>query len=256
LFLAHNRQWILRFAANGVAEVELGRDGRRGKVLCLAVKYWLRTLQMDKEEPVRVCYEWQVNNLEFDSWARKLSEHLSKIGLGYIWQDLRVNTVSGICKKIKQRYNDIERQNLFANIKEKRSLILYSEMGQEWTREEYIVCCTRKERSELAWFKTGIWKPRVMRKGLEKGRCPLCSENEDAVHLLLKCSETRKWRKQFLSMKWLRLNEWIVFKKIQNCTNITELRNTGSFLYKIKCKWENKIRNLSSELGSSVVVIR
>jgi hypothetical protein len=47
---------------------------------------------MDKEEIERVCYEWQVNNLEFDSWARKLSEQLSKIGLGYIWQDLRVNT--------------------------------------------------------------------------------------------------------------------------------------------------------------------
>jgi hypothetical protein len=33
---------IPRFAVNGVAEVELRRDSRRGKVLCLAVKYWLR----------------------------------------------------------------------------------------------------------------------------------------------------------------------------------------------------------------------
>jgi hypothetical protein len=72
---------------------------------------------MDKEELVRVCYEWQVNNLEFDSWARKLSEQLSEIRLGYIWQDLRVNTVRGICKKIKERCNDMEWQNLFANIK-------------------------------------------------------------------------------------------------------------------------------------------
>jgi hypothetical protein len=64
---------IPRFAANRVAEVELGRGSRRGKVLRLAVKYWLRTLQMDKEELVRVCYERQVNSLEFDSWARKLN---------------------------------------------------------------------------------------------------------------------------------------------------------------------------------------
>jgi hypothetical protein len=94
-----------------------------------------------------------------------------------------------------------------------------------------------------------------MRKGFEKGRCPLCSEDEDAIHILLKCSETRKWREQFLSRKWLRLNEWIVFMKIINCTNIIELRNIGSYLYKIKCKWENKIRNLSSELGSRAVAI-
>jgi hypothetical protein len=65
---------IPRFAANGVAEIQLARDSRRGKVLCLAVKYWLRTLQMDKEELVRVCYEWQVNNFDFDSWASKLNE--------------------------------------------------------------------------------------------------------------------------------------------------------------------------------------
>jgi hypothetical protein len=108
---------------------------------------------------------------------------------------------------------------------------------------------------DTAWFKTGIWRLRGMRKGSEKGRWPLCSEEEDPIHILLKCSETRKWREQFLSRKWLRLNEWIVFKKIINCNNIIELRNIGSYLYKIKFKWENKIRNLSSEWGSRTVVI-
>jgi hypothetical protein len=44
-------------------------------------------------------------------------------------------------------------------------------MKQEWAREKYIsCCCTRTERSGLAWFKTGIWKLRGMRKGFEKGR--------------------------------------------------------------------------------------
>jgi hypothetical protein len=45
------------------------------------------------------------------------------------------------------------------------------------------------------------------------------------------------------------LNEGIAYKKIIKCTNITKLRNIGNYLYKTKCKWENKIRNLSSELG-------
>jgi hypothetical protein len=122
-------------------------------------------------------------------------------------------------------------------------------MKQERAREEYIVCCTSNERSGLAWFKTSIWKLRGMRKEFEKGRCTLCSKDEDAIHILLKCLETRKWREQFLSRKWLMLNEWIAFKKIITCTNIINLRNIGSYLYKIKCKWENKIRNLSSEVG-------
>jgi hypothetical protein len=45
------------------------------------------------------------------------------------------------------------------------------------------------------------------------------------------------------------LNEGIAYKKIINCNNIIELRNIGIFLYKIRCKWENSIKNLSSELG-------
>jgi hypothetical protein len=77
----------------------------------------------------------------------------------------------------------------------------------------------------------------------------LCSEDENAIHILLKCLETRKWREEFLSRNWLILNEWIAYKKIINCINIIELRHKGSYLYKIKCKWENKIRNLSSEVG-------
>jgi hypothetical protein len=70
-------------------------------------------------------------------------------------------------------------------------------MKQEWAREEYIVCCTWNERSGLAWFKTGIRKLRGMRKGFVKGRCPLCSKNEDAIHTLLKCSETRSGGNNF-----------------------------------------------------------
>jgi hypothetical protein len=95
-----------------------------------------------------------------------------------------------------------------------------------------------------------------MRKGFEKGGCRLCIEDEGAIHILLKCSETRKCREQFLSIKWLMLNEWTAYKKVINCTNIIELRNIGIYLYKIKCKWENKIKNFSSELGSRNVVIR
>jgi hypothetical protein len=49
--------------------------------------------------------------------------------------------------------------NLFANIREKRSLIYYCEINLEWAREEYTVRCTRNKRRGLAWFET-IWKQR------------------------------------------------------------------------------------------------
>jgi hypothetical protein len=53
------------------AELELGRDSGRGKVMSTLVKYWQRILHMDKDELVRVCYDWQINNVQYDSWAKK-----------------------------------------------------------------------------------------------------------------------------------------------------------------------------------------
>jgi hypothetical protein len=83
------------------------------------------------------------------------------------------------------------------------------------------------------------------------------AEDEDAIHILLKCSETRKWRGQFLRRKWLVVHEWIAYKKIINCSNIIQLRNIGIHLHKIKCKWENKpgIYDLSWGGVSITVVI-
>jgi hypothetical protein len=43
-----------RFATNCVAELKLGTDNSRGKILCLVVKYWLTIMQMEKDELVKM----------------------------------------------------------------------------------------------------------------------------------------------------------------------------------------------------------
>jgi hypothetical protein len=43
---------VPRRAANGAAEIELGRDSRRGKTMSLTLKYWQRILCMDNQELV------------------------------------------------------------------------------------------------------------------------------------------------------------------------------------------------------------
>jgi hypothetical protein len=70
-----------------------------------------------------------------------------------------------------------------------------------WAREEYVTCCSRKDRSGMAQFKAGIWKLRGTRKGLENVRCPLSNEEEDAVHILFKCLVTRRLKEHLLSRK-------------------------------------------------------
>jgi hypothetical protein len=66
----------------------------------------------------------------------------------------------------------------------------------------------------------------------------------EAVYILLKCLETRTLRENPLSRKWQIINEELEYNKIINCTNTVELRNLGRYLYKIKSKWENRIKEL------------
>jgi hypothetical protein len=43
-------------------------------------------------------------------------------------------------------------------------------------------------------------------------------------------------------------NEEVAYKIIINCTNTVELRNLDRYLYKIKCKWENRIKEFQLDV--------
>jgi hypothetical protein len=51
--------------------------------------------------------------------------------------------------------------------------------------------CSRNKRNELDWMKAGVWKLRGIKRGWEKGTCPLYMGNEDVNHILLSCQETK-----------------------------------------------------------------
>jgi hypothetical protein len=101
-------------------------------------------------------YEWQMNNLKVDGWPNKLKE-LKQMRLAYVWQNRTEINVT-ICKTIRERCNDIQRQNMFADINAKNSLTFYSQINYEWGKECYIDKCTRKERIGIIWLKAGIWR--------------------------------------------------------------------------------------------------
>jgi predicted transcriptional regulator len=100
---------------------------------------------MESLEIVRTCYEWEVNNLNVEGWAKKSKEKLEIIGLAYILKIQAESNANKICKIIRERCNDIERQNIFSNISKLNSLEFYCKMKHEWDKESYIDECTRRE---------------------------------------------------------------------------------------------------------------
>jgi hypothetical protein len=115
-------------------------------------------------------------------------------------------------------------------------------MEHEWGKECYVERCTRKERMGMIWWRAGIWKLRRIRKGFERGRCPLCLGEEGAKHIILECCETKKWREKYVHSNWLNMNEDLTYKKITCCNNAKRLKAIGKYLFKSKFKWESKVK--------------
>jgi hypothetical protein len=92
-----------------------------------------------------MCYEWQINNLRVAGWAKKLKEELEIIGSAYIWENRTEINANKTRKTIRERWNDIERQNVFSNTSEKISFIFYCKMKHKRGKESYTDECVRKE---------------------------------------------------------------------------------------------------------------
>jgi hypothetical protein len=113
---------------------------------------------------------------------------------------------------VKERCNDTERQNMLAKFPDKSSLTIYRELNFSWGKKLYIECCSRKE-SGIVWLIAGIWQLEGVRRNADKGRCPLCLE-EDVKHILLECKETKYWREKLIHDKWLNMNKEVSYRKI------------------------------------------
>jgi hypothetical protein len=90
-----------------------------------------------------------------------------------------------------------------------------------------------------------MWKLKGLRKGAERGRCPLREEEMTASHILLKCKELKRWRVTILQqeMSTNKRKKTAYRKLIRNNTTL-ELDSLNKCLYKMKCKKENKIEKL------------
>lgn len=85
-----------------------------------------------------------------------------------------------------------------------------------------------------------FWELRGSRGNVEKRRCLLSTGEESDSHLLMKYSETQRWREELLKSEWPHINEEIAIRKILTNKSGTKQRNLGTFAHNIKCKCENQ----------------
>jgi hypothetical protein len=70
-------------------------------------------------------------------------------------------------------------------------------------------------------------------------------------------------RENFPDKKWLQINQAVVFNEFGWSSKTTDLRQLGTVLYKIRCKWEHHVKQSGGGRGgrggggggSSIVVV-
>jgi hypothetical protein len=96
-------QGTLNCAANGFAELELGRDSRRGKCKGQIVKYWYQVMFLSVENLVKQCYKRQKRNMSVRSWTMDLKEELCSDESSILWTEQQECNLRGISKILKDR---------------------------------------------------------------------------------------------------------------------------------------------------------
>jgi len=80
----------------------------------------------------RRSYGWKKRNIRVRSWIMELKEELYNTGLAFVWTKQRECDLTEITKIVKDRCNNIERQNILTKLEKKSSLTLYREMNFFW----------------------------------------------------------------------------------------------------------------------------
>ena len=100
---------ILNCAANGVAEMELGRETNRHKCTGHTVKYWYQNICLDTEDLAKKCYEWKKSDTSVRSWTKELKDELYNIELAFAYRKKHGCDLRELTKIVKDRCTDTER---------------------------------------------------------------------------------------------------------------------------------------------------
>jgi hypothetical protein len=63
-----------------------------------------------------------MSNMGVKMWTVKLIDDLHSIGPAFVWRKQHEGNMRGMIRVVKERYKDIERQNLLAHFAERSSL--------------------------------------------------------------------------------------------------------------------------------------
>jgi hypothetical protein len=131
-------------------------------------------------------------------------------------------------------------------MKEKRSIVFYNELKNNWEKKFYIEVCTQEARRGIGWWKTGICKLKGVRSNREQGICPLCNKEEGWSHVL-RCDETKSCREDLVDKRFTSVDPEIGIRRVATSKDKDKLQKFGLYLNMYKDKWKRAVIKYEEE---------
>jgi len=230
----------------GIFPLIIGRQKR-------IVKYWLKILSLNENNPVKIVYKLLLKDIEENvnrtNWASLLKSMLEKCGFGDAWLHQCTLNEDRLLSQFSQRVQDMylqQRHDTIHNVSDNR-LYKYLSPPMEGARylfdvnERYIRTAISKLRlgSHNFMIERGKWHcPKLE---IQSRTCEACNRIEDEYHILLECKRFDILRIKYVPKILIQNPSMYKFLNFINNAEGKNLKRFGIFCYKIFIEYNNSV---------------
>ena len=163
------------------------------------MKFWLKILSMEENNPVKIVYNLlyqDATRINQINWISLVKDTLFSYGFGFIWLQQSVTNPCKFLSEFKQRVQDIFTQNVEDEISKVSEHRLYQHIYPSNCNEYLSILKDRFMRTAMSKFRLGshcfmVERGRWRRPKLEYNdrTCDTCGIIEDEYHVTFECKK-------------------------------------------------------------------
>ena len=216
------------------------------------IKYWLKILELNCNNPVRKIYNSLLLDLNLNgnitNWASLVRDLLFTNGFGYIWLNQNVSNTNNFIKEFSFRIKCSFEQNLNMMIDNLSTNRLYRHLEQNHILKDYLQILDRNKRIALTRIRLGSHSFNIERGRWQRPKvdfqdriCHICNCIDDEFHVLIECPRFIHIRITLLDKSLKKKPSMFNFIRLLDSTNKQKLKKTSQLCLRILKNYDANI---------------
>ena len=216
------------------------------------VKYWLKILELNNDNPVRNIYDSLLLDLNANgnitNWTSLVRDLLFTNGFGYAWLNQSVPNANQFIQEFTLRIKCSFEQNVNMTIDNLSTHRLYRNLDQNHSLKSYLLLLDKNKRIALAKIRLGSHNFKIERGRWQKPKvdfndrtCPSCDCIEDEYHALVECPRFADIRSSYLDKSLKKKPSMFKFVQLLDSTSKQKLEKNSQLILRILNNYDSNI---------------